>query len=85
MVTSESARAYKPAPMGFLRVLEETGVSPEEAVYVGDTPLDDVHGARLLGMRVAWINRSGASWDDSLLAPDYDVSGLEELERALDS
>ena len=85
VVTSESARAYKPAPMGFLRVLRESGVSPEETVYVGDTPLDDVHGARLLGMRAAWINRSGAAWDPSLLAPDYEVSGLEELERALET
>ena len=58
---------------------------PEEAVYVGDTPFDDVHGARLLGMRAAWINRSGAVWDSSLLAPDYEVSGLEELEQALES
>ena len=85
VVTSESAQAYKPAPMGFLRVLRETGVSPEETVYVGDTPLDDVHGARLLGERAAWLNRSGAKWDDSLLAPDYEVSGLEELERVLES
>lgn len=85
VVTSESAQAYKPAPLGFLRVLRETGVSPEEAVYVGDTPLDDVHGARLLGMRAAWINRSGAVWDASLLAPDYEVSSLEELEQALES
>ena len=85
VVTSESAQAYKPAPMGFLRVLRETGVSPEEALYVGDTALDDVHGARLMGMRAAWLNRSGASRDESLLAPDYEVSGLEELERALES
>ncbi len=85
VVTSESAQSYKPAPAGFLRVLQETGVSPEEAVYVGDTQFDDVHGARLLGMRAAWLNRNGAERDASLLAPDYEVSGLEELERALES
>ena len=49
VVTSESARSYKPAAAGFLRVLRETGVSADEAVYVGDSPLDDVHGARLVG------------------------------------
>ena len=77
MVTSESARAYKPDPRGFLRVLHETGVSPEEAVYVGDSPLDDVHGARLVGMRAAWLNRSGAQWEPSFLAPHHEVTGLE--------
>ena len=85
VVTSESARAYKPDPRGFLRVLQETGVSPEEAVYVGDTPLDDVHGARLMGMQAAWLNRSGARWEASLLAPHHEVTGLEQLERTLES
>ena len=85
VVTSESARAYKPASGGFLRVLQEVGVSAEDAVYVGDSPFDDVHGSRLVGMRAAWLNRSGAEFDSSLLAPHYVVSGLDELEGALES
>ena len=85
VVTSESARSYKPAAAGFLRVLRETGVSAEEAVYVGDSPLDDVHGSRLVGMRAAWLNRNGAAWDASLLAPDYVLAGLDDLERSLES
>lgn len=79
LVTSEMARAYKPDPRIFLRTLEETGVSPGEALYVGDTLLDDVHGANLVGMQTAWINRSGAERDPQLLPPDHEVAGLDEL------
>ena len=60
-------------------------MSPEEALYVGDTLLDDVHGAKLVGMKAAWLNRSAAAGDPTLLAPDYEVSGLKELEEALES
>ena len=68
-----------------MRVLEETGVSPEEALYVGDTLLDDIHGANLVGMQTAWINHSGAERDPQLLPPDYEVTGLDELADKLRS
>ena len=54
LVTSQMAGAYKPDPRIFLRVLEETGVSAQETLYVGDTLLDDIHGANLVGMQTAW-------------------------------
>lgn len=85
VVTSEMARAYKPDPRVFHRVLEETGVLPSEALYVGDTLLDDVHGAKLAGMPAAWLNRNGADRDPQLLPPDYEVRGLDELMDVLES
>ena len=85
VVTSEMACAYKPDPRVFHRVLQETGVLPEEALYVGDTLFDDVHGAKLVGMPVAWINRNEADRDPTLLAPDYEVTELRELIDVLES
>ncbi len=85
LVTSEMARAYKPDPRVFLSVAEKMGVSPGESLYVGDTLLDDIHGAKLAGMQAAWINRSGAERDPELLQPDYEVSGLDELADKLRS
>ena len=85
LVTSEMARAYKPDPRIFLRTLEETGVSPEEALFVGDTLLDDVHGANLVGMQTAWINRTGAERDPQLLPPDHEIAQLSELADKLRS
>jgi putative hydrolase of the HAD superfamily len=49
----------KPSPTIFLAALELLGVEPEAAVMVGDSPLDDVEGARALGMRAYLIDRDG--------------------------
>lgn len=46
-----SARAAKPDPGIFLHALSGLGIAPEDAVYVGDDPLDDLAGARRAGLR----------------------------------
>ncbi|MGH3023436.1 MAG: HAD family hydrolase [Gaiellaceae bacterium] len=47
----------KPSPTIFLAVLELLGVEPGRAVMVGDSPLDDIEGARALGIRGYLIDR----------------------------
>ena len=79
LLTSEMARAYKPDPRVFQQVAEQLGVPPSESLYVGDTLFDDVHGAKLAGMYAAWINRARADRDTTLIAPDHEVAGLDEL------
>lgn len=51
----------KPSPKIFAQVLEELGVSPNEAIHVGDIPNRDVRGAHAAGMRAVWMNRTGAA------------------------
>ena len=83
VLSSEGARAYKPLPSAFEQVMGALGVGPEECLYVGDTPFDDILGARGVGMGVAWINRHGASLDGAMPAPDYEVRSLGELPAIL--
>ncbi|WP_134670105.1 HAD family hydrolase [Halorussus marinus] len=42
--------AGKPDERAFAAILDELGVAPERAVYVGDDPEADVHGAQAAGM-----------------------------------
>jgi putative hydrolase of the HAD superfamily len=58
----------KPHRSIFLAVLGVLGVEPTEAAMVGDSPHDDVEGARVLGMRALLIDRSGLhpEWEDAL-------------------
>ena len=49
----------KPSPTIFLAALELLGVEAGVAVMVGDSLLDDVEGARALGMRAYLIDREG--------------------------
>lgn len=46
---------WKPRPQIFLQVLERLDVAPAEAVFVGDSPREDIRGAQAVGMRAIWI------------------------------
>ena len=83
ILSSQGAQAYKPLPSPFWRILEELSARPEEAIYVGDTPYDDVLGAKGVGMRAVWINRHGASISPLEVTPDYEVKSLNELPQIL--
>ena len=56
-VSSGAHGKTKPHPAIFLAALEQLGVTAEEAVMVGDSPEDDVDGAKALGMRAFLIDR----------------------------
>jgi len=83
--SSEQGRSYKPDPGLFEEALRRMGVEASEAVYVGDTPHEDILGSKQVGMPVAWINRDGKERVDSLPDPDYELSKLTELIPALES
>jgi 2-haloalkanoic acid dehalogenase type II len=94
VVSSETARAYKPHMAIFLALTEALDLPPERILYVGDSRLADIVGAKNAGLQAAWINRHGAvnrslksktgedAEADSILArfpPDYEISSLDEL------
>jgi len=56
-VSSGAHGKTKPHPAIFQSALEQLGVSPEEAAMVGDSPEDDVEGAKALGMRAFLVDR----------------------------
>jgi putative hydrolase of the HAD superfamily len=68
VVTSAGAGASKPDPAIFAAALELAKCAPEEALHVGDTPEEDVAGARAAGIRPLLIDRSGEGGDISSLA-----------------
>ena len=54
----------KPHPSIFTEALYRLGTDPADALYVGDTPADDIVGARAAGLDVAWLNPAGAELPD---------------------
>ncbi len=76
-----SSRAHgrvKPHESIFRAVLELLDVLPARAAMVGDTPEDDVQGARALGMRAFLLDRDGRFPDERDRLTD-----LRELPAAL--
>lgn len=70
----------KPHPSIFERALELAGgVTPSEAVHVGDSPRDDVAGAQAVGIRPILIDRRGRYPD----LPVERISTLAELPARL--
>lgn len=72
----------KPHPRIFTDTLAALGVLPHEALFVGDSPQDDVVGAKRVGMDVAWVNASGEALPPQVPTPEYVVRAIPEL-RAL--
>jgi FMN phosphatase YigB (HAD superfamily) len=68
----------KPSPLIFRAALELVGCEAECAVMVGDSPADDVAGARAVGMRALLLDRAGRFPD----AADR-IESLTELPVAL--
>jgi HAD superfamily hydrolase (TIGR01662 family) len=58
-ISSRVHGKVKPSPTIFRAALELLDVAPEAAVMVGDSPLDDIDGARALGMRAYLVDREG--------------------------
>ena len=65
-VTSAEAGSRKPDPAIFQPALRLAGCSAAEALYVGDTPAEDVEGARAAGIPALLIDRGGGADIDSL-------------------
>ena len=47
--------SIKPSPRLFIQALDALRVSPQDALFVGDSLRHDVRGARAVGLRTVWI------------------------------
>ena len=82
-LTAADVGAAKPHARAFEGALQALGMQAADVVYVGDDPHLDVHGARSVGMRTVWMNRTDASWPADLEPADAVVADCQQLELAL--
>lgn len=78
VLISEAEGIAKPDPAIFERALERLGISPAEAIFVGDNPLVDVVGASAAGLVAVWYH-SSTEWPDNVPPPRYSITRMEEL------
>ncbi|MHB8658779.1 MAG: HAD family hydrolase [Solirubrobacteraceae bacterium] len=79
VLTSAQVGARKPAPAIFQAALRLAGVEPGEAVHVGDSPAEDVDGARAAGIEPILISRDGVRGPAGVRT----ITSLAELGSAL--
>lgn len=75
----------KPDPAIYAAALEQTGTTPDETVFIGDSAEHDIAGAQASGMRSVWINRHASPWRGSERAPDRVVRHIGEVPRLVGS
>ncbi len=75
----------KPHPSIFQAALDLLGVTAADSVMVGDSPGDDVEGARRVGMKPVLLRRSGVRprWSEPHLDGLPIISSLQELPALL--
>lgn len=79
ILSSEGARSYKPRRRIFEQAAARFGLPPADVLYVGDSPVADVLGARSAGMPVAWLNRLAVQRPERVPEPDVEVPDLATL------
>lgn len=67
----------KPHAEAFLALTSALGVAPEECVFVGDRPRDDIAGAQGVGMRTVLLTDRGVPPYD--VTPDVAIPDLADL------
>ncbi len=83
VVDSTRVGYAKPDPLIFQRALDALGVTPADAVFVGDSLPRDMAGARAVGMRHIWLAGDTAATVALCCPGDPMVRSLGELEGLL--
>jgi putative hydrolase of the HAD superfamily len=82
ILISEAFGWRKPSPKIFIEALKRLGVEAERALFVGDTPLEDIQGAKNVSMKTVFIPSQFKNLDDMIKAakqPDYFIENLSEV------
>lgn len=77
--TSEMIGKYKPAAEFYQYILQKERCKAEDAVFIGDSLVDDVAGPQKLGMDTVLVDRKNKYDVSEGVTPNYVVSGMDEI------
>lgn len=78
LVNAQNTGYAKPDVRIFQIALSCAGVMAEDAVHIGDHPLEDVQAARDAEMHAIWFNPEHANWSEAT-EPPLQVQSLDEI------
>ncbi|OMF16666.1 hypothetical protein BK131_01320 [Paenibacillus amylolyticus] len=83
IIVSEEAGVKKPDPRIFQLALDHFGLTPEQCIYIGDHPVNDIEGAASVGMSTIWM-KVNQPWQDRITSgPLHTIKHLSELKKLL--
>lgn len=75
---SQQHQLSKPDLRFFERLLEYEGIAPDQLLYVGDDPTNDIVPTHQLGIKNAWVSHC-REWSHSKITPHYIVERVLHL------
>ncbi|MBS4172750.1 HAD family hydrolase [Bacillus sp. FJAT-49736] len=81
ILISEWEGLKKPDPQIFLKALDFLEVLPEQAIFIGDHPINDVKAAQNVGVKGIW--KRDLNWEEG--NADFTINDLEELPTLIES
>ncbi len=88
VIVSEEVDCRKPSPRIFQDALNRLQVKACETVYIGDSPIEDIKGAKQAGLKTVFVPsqfNSLKELKESKQKPDYIANDLELLSQILDN
>ena len=79
IIVSGETPYEKPDKKIFLMMAEKMGLNPDEMLYIGDHPLNDIDGSRKAGYVPVWVKTTGTWIFPEIEKPDLQVETVEEI------
>jgi putative hydrolase of the HAD superfamily len=79
IIVSEEAGIKKPHKSIFELAINHLNVRPEECLYIGDHPVNDINGANQAGMKTIWMKVNQPWRDELTVVPFKTITKLKEL------
>lgn len=77
--TSEMIGKYKPAEEFYKYILSCERCSSKDAVFIGDSLLDDIYGPQTVGISTILVDRGHKYKSQADIKPDYVIADLSEM------
>ena len=83
IIVSGETPYEKPDKRIFLMMADKMGISPDEILYIGDHPLNDIEGSRSAGMIPVWVKTTGTWIYPEIEKPELQVDTVAEIPELL--
>lgn len=84
IVISGDVGAQKPDTKPFLVLSEKIGIAPENLIYVGDNPLNDVDASRNAGYTPVWVKTVNNWYFKEVKHPDFEIDTIAEIPQIVE-
>ena len=81
-LSAKDVKSNKPSPPHFIKALELANCEAEEALHIGDCPVNDIGGARNCNFNTIWFNCDKNKWDE-IFPCDLQAKSWQDLYQTI--